>query len=624
MNWYRSHGIDKVLAIVAAILVLIVLIIIAITPPATGFELSIYNSFPLYFWFFYIIANGCGITILVRNAFTERRSHWWLAGLCIVIISNSTLLGLTYLHGYGFMPNEDALTHIGSMKNILETGHLGPQDIYPGAHLLGVSLLAIPNLTPTEAASLQFVSWNVLFLLNIYLLATVITQHRGQSLLITAFASPLIFSAYQITIHPSYLSLYLVPLLLYFLHRRELVKKGKVATTVMIIVLVFVMVLIHQLTTLFVVALLLAYYVSKFLIKRIRKRDELIKKSDIQIPPSVRIALLMFALFILWNIFINHFDVVHNTLNQLTETLYGHGPGTSWGTQAGQLSKSGVSLLETIKLFIYRFGNLVIYGGISVIAVAIIFKAYWSRKAWLEPVHFAYGILFIAALGISLFSLFGVTGESEPGRIVRFIMFLAPILACFLIYRFICAVGTRRFNFAKLTLPRRNIYIISVVLVIIISSTFSVFSLFGSPLTGDFNAEVSRFELTGSEWFITHQNEAMRIATDRVQIGRFRDFLIGTEGQDSYSLDWYPPEVPSHFGYNEQDSISGILDCGDTYLLTCNLGRIYYLYAPASVRDKYPQYTEEDYSRLRSDTAVIQIYANGEFEIWQVHVSGAS
>ena len=130
--------------------------------------------------------------------------------------------------------------------------------------------------------------------------------------------------------------------------------------------------------------------------------------------------------------------------------------------------------------------------------------------------------------------------------------------------------------------------------------------------------------MTGSEWFITHQNEAMRIATDRVDIGRFRDFLLGTEGQDSYGEDWFPPEVPSHFGYDEHDSISDVLDCGDTYLLTNKLGRTYNLYAPASVRDRYPQYTDKDYSRLRSDNSVIQIYANGEFEVWQVHVSDGS
>jgi hypothetical protein len=112
--------------------------------------------------------------------------------------------------------------------------------------------------------------------------------------------------------------------------------------------------------------------------------------------------------------------------------------------------------------------------------------------------------------------------------------------------------------------------------------------------------------------------------TDLVEEGRFRDLLVGTEGNDSYSADWVPPEVPSHFGYYEHDSISDILDCDDTYLLTDRPGRTHYLYLPASARDYYPQYTDEDYSRLRSDPAVIQIYSNGEFEVWQVHVRAGS
>ena len=363
---------------------------------------------------------------------------------------------------------------------------------------------------------------------------------------------------------------------------------------------------------------LLAFIISKFLFRQIANRKELVKRRNIQIPAPFRLALLMFTAFILWNVFMNDFDVVHSVLNQFVDSLFTGGPVSPFEARMGELSASGISWFQTIKLFMYRYGGLCIYAVISVIAVATVFKASWSRKERLEPIDFTYAILFTVAVVISVFSLLGQTGEERPMRIVRFIMMVAPIVSGLVIYRFIFAGGLRRVSFARLILPR-NVRIISVVLVLIITSMLCVFGTYGSPRTVTFNQQISRFDLTGSEWFITHQNEDIRIATDRVAIGRFRDLLLGTEGHDTYGGDWFPPYVPSHFAYDEQDSISDVLGCEDTYLLTNELGRTYSLYAPQNVRGRYPQYTDEDYSRLRSDHAVIQIYSSGEFEVWRVY-----
>jgi len=67
--------IDKLLSIAAFIFITSALYIIAITPPATGYELSIYSAYPSYFWFFIIASSACGIGILIHQAFAEEKSN---------------------------------------------------------------------------------------------------------------------------------------------------------------------------------------------------------------------------------------------------------------------------------------------------------------------------------------------------------------------------------------------------------------------------------------------------------------------------------------------------------------------------------------------------------------------
>lgn len=87
----------KIVSVIAFIFITFALIIIARTPPASGYELSIYYAYPWYFWYFFCISIICGILILIHQAFTEQESNWWLIGLCIVIFSNTIFLGLPFL-----------------------------------------------------------------------------------------------------------------------------------------------------------------------------------------------------------------------------------------------------------------------------------------------------------------------------------------------------------------------------------------------------------------------------------------------------------------------------------------------------------------------------------------------
>ncbi|MCP3684259.1 MAG: hypothetical protein GY861_16385 [bacterium] len=613
----KGLGFDKVLATIASVMLLIVLIIIAITPAATHREFTIYDSYPFYFWIFFIVSAGCGIGILIHQAFSTHKTNWWLAGLCIVIATNSVFLGLPYFHGYGFWPGGDAMTHVGNMVDIIKTGHIGDQNYYPGVHLLGASLWDVTNLSREAVSNLLFVCWYAMYLLNVYLLATVVTKHRGQSLLITALASPLIFSSLIATIHPSYLSLYLIPLLLYFVYRRTNTAERQHANILMVIVLALALVIIHPLTSLFAIALLFALDFAKHLFRYIASRRESSLLEDLDIPESYTIPLLMLIIWALWYLIANEFGFIEQNINEIYDFLLDRGDDNPFQTETSDLTRSDMSIWQLLELTIYRYGAIFAYFVVSFVAMAAVFKAALSRKGWVDSSTFSYSILFAVGLGMALFSMLARSGEFEPVRIARSFLMIAPFIIGLVIYRISYGINDKRDKLMGFKSKKTVLITLSTILVLV-ASVLSILNVYGSARTGSENQQRTRMEIVGSEWFTDHRNGFVDVVTDNIAVGRFDEFYLGSESE-GFGLVWYPTQVPSHFGYDEYDSITDALDINHAYLVTGELGRIIVTYHREVDRHLYPQYTDQDYANLRADTATAQIYTNGEFEVWQVY-----
>lgn len=604
---------DKVLAVLGFVFVFLALLVISRTPPATGYELSIYSAYPAYFWFFITASSVCGMGILIRQAFAAQKSNWWLAGLLLVISSNSVFLGLPFFRGYAFFPTGDAMTHVGMMKDIIATGHIGAGDYYPVIHLLGVSLLNITGLSYATLTNLLFVFFSMVYLLNIYLLATVITNQRGQALLITAFASPLIFSFYQATIHPCILSIFMLPLLLYFYHRRQKIPSEQVATVLLMILLALLITFFHPATAIFAIAVVLTLNLSMSLYRRISGRKKIAPQSSRAtvwdyIAPLTSLVVFLIAILPYPDIL----RYIRSAFNFLA-----HGTGVPlYKNLLEALAMSGITPAQTIELFIARYGAIFIYGIIAGIAVIMVLRMRASKKAQLEPMHFRYAILFIVALAASVFFLFSVLIERDPVRISQFFLMVAPLVSGLVLYKII--TRQQPFDLGKLK-PGKRAFIGSVVILIVVASVLSTFNVYNSPWVVDQNFQVTRMEITGAEWFSSHRDTAIAIASSGVDLYRFDDFNFGMKTSLFQRAPTVLEQIPSHFGYDKNSSITETFDFQDMYLLTSEKGRTWVMVVPENIRYKALQYTAEDFARLEQDPAVAQIYANGEFEVWRVY-----
>ncbi len=611
----------KILSIISFIFLALALYIIAITPPAGGYELSIYDAYPPYFWLFIIGSIACGICILVFQAFSQQKSSWWLVGFLVIIFSNLIFLTLPSFRGYAIYGRADTLSHLGYIKDILITGHIGEGNFYPILHILGASLLNITGFSQGAMVNLLFAFFSVLFMVNIYLLATVIARNRGQALLVTAFASPLIFSLYQVHIHPSFLSLTMVPLLLYFYHKRGQVGPTQVQNSLLLILLAFLITFFHPITTLFTIGIFLIFGLSQALYRLVAKHKKSIPLESTGIGENyIGLSLIMFIAFFMWYF---SYSAIQGSFKMVFDWLI-----YQTGTPAAEeiimgLAGRGYTLSQTVSIFISRYGAIWIYLLVSLAAGIIVWKQSMSKRG--KPpgaMSFAYSFQWLLALAfgsLMLFSHAPVAG-AFPIRVARFLVLIGIALSGLVIYE---QVNRSSLNilYKRSLLSARKVMVGLIILIILSSSILSLRNVYFSPMTWLFNYQVTRADIAGTQWFTEHRNIEIFATSHAIGLRRFEHLIYGAE-QCHYSGHYDIKDVhaiPSHFGYDQNDSIAKSFDPGYGYMLITRLDRIAPMALPENTRPDAIQYNEDDFTRLDSDPTAAKIYASDEFEVWRIY-----
>ncbi len=604
--------VTKLLAIIAFIFMSLALYIIAITPPATGYELDIYKAYPPYFWVFLIGSIACGICILVRQAFFDEKSNWWLAGFLVIIFSNLIILTLPIFRGYATLGREDALSHLGFMKDILVTGHIGARNLYPMIHILGVSLLDIVGLSKGAVAVFIPALFSTAYMLGIYLLASVISRNRGQALLVAAFVAPFLYGNIQTQLHPSFSSLFMLPLLLYLYHRREKSSSNKVQWTILVLILAFHIVFHHPEAALFAAVVFLSFGLSSILYRLVTnyKKTGLPKTTWLNRNYGT-LSIIMFVVFFTWY---SSYSLIQGTVRATWDWLVYQIGHSTYQFYTEALAIVGRSLFYIAELLFYRHGAILLYSLVSLIAIIFILKWSLSRKKEMDAAIFTYGILtMVASLSIPFF-WFAYFEPMDITRGARFIIPMVTILNGLVVYELASVKSFSRFGKGKVS-SMGKIIIGFTALLIIGASIVGIFNAYRSPHTHLWNEQVTRYEVEGTSWLIEHQDGQTPIQSFRVNIRRFEALHLGSEQSSTAIID--REYIPRHFGYDINESAAETFDSPGRYLVTAEIDRKFSLILREEFRDYY--YTEDDFVRLSSDATVRKIYANGEFEVWRVY-----
>lgn len=578
--------------------------IIVRTPIADGYELSIYDSYPSYFWILLCLGIFTGLIVLINQAFGNNHRYWDLVGFLIILIYNVMILSLPFFRGYRLYPTYDALSHLGEMKNILQVGNIWHDDFYPMIHILGVSLIYFTNIKNEGILeTILFISFYIMYLTTFYILATMIANTRtGQAILMTAFASPLLLSNLHTLIHPALFSLFLLPMLLYFYHRRIIITTNRIECTIILILLILAVTFSHPVTSIFLIILVLSFPISENIYRKLVPNKEMsnLSKSNNIYGSAWNICFIIIMCFYIW--YFSFPDILWNIRDVY---LFLMSPGASlFSTQTNTLHSSNISIYHTLTIFINKYGSTMVYIILSVISILILLKRYLYDRINLRLIDFVYAVAFMVSSIFSAYSLFGYTGEFNILRISRFFLFISPLLCGLVIYRSIDMAPKNR----------RNKYIACLITLIMVLVVLNIYNVYSSPRNADINWQGTTAEIAGAEWFTKFEDKQIIISTSAFKVRNYEDLLLGYYNPAIFEQNFDNNLIPAHFGYEKNDTISKTMGNSERYILLNKADELAFKIFPENAELKNYIFTSNDFIKLNKDPSISSIYENGGLE----------
>lgn len=594
----------KLMVIICFLLISIILINLIKTPPAKGFELSIYDAYSPFFWYAIIFINAIAILILFISAISQESQKYWIIGFIISIYINSIFLLLPALRGYVIYGRGDTLTHLGYIRDILSIGHIGESNFYPIEHVFGTALISVVNFQIEATPYILFIIFLCVYVIGLSLLMRKNLNNYESFVILISLTIPLIFSYFHVNIHPNIFSLFFIPFVLYIYYRIDNTNSSKNQLLILLVVFSIFITFFHPLTTIFLIVVILTYGISDIIFKR-----KISHKNVIENYKFIYIALIMIIIFFMW--YFSFPQLLHN-FDKVINSLYSVDQTSAFTYQTETIQNAKLSIFQTLYLSINRYGAIfVLFLTTFYLIILVMIK---RKSVPIDKMSFIFISELLIAILISLALFFGYFIESNPIRIMRLPIMMAIILISILIPIYLKPIENFKSN-------RFQGYLIFLFLFIILISllSLSIGSVYNSPRTSELNAQVTNSEIQGFVWFNLHQDKDQTIYANSIAINlRFYDYLNGIDFLSDGKIKRYQIQLlryPSHFGYDRFISIKEILkDKG--YLITTSQDRINYLRFPRSTWEFTPRWSDLDYYRLKSDIAVNWIYTNGEFEVW--------
>jgi hypothetical protein len=585
---------DRWLAAGGFALVLVLTVILALTPEANGYEMSIYDAYPWYFWLLAGLAMLVGTVVIVRSASAETTD--WVYGLLLVLTVVGLLLFLPYFRGYTMFGRADVLSHVGFIRDIQATESVGQENIYPNFHLL---VLSLAYTTGVEAQTILMSITGIGSLFSILAFVALVSSvfDRQRALLSVPFSTVLIAGQSA----PYVFSIMLVPFVLFLFVKERRTRALHVRAA--LAVSLFALVIYHPITTLFLVLILTVYGVARTLYERgvLTNRDRVTAPVG-----TMPLTQLVVAVFSVWYLdfakILERFGIVFQNLSAPG------GDGSSVATYSSTVSQYTPALVDIVRIAALRYGQsaiLLAVGGLY----SLVFLAAALRDRATGTV---FQSTFVGALGLftalsGVFFVFDLIVSF--GRPLVYAELFAALLA-----------GSFFYALAERTGSRRTVHVVLYVTVALVLAT-STMGLYTSPSTIGQNQQVTDAELEGTEWYLEHREDGPDLTEFGIETYRYRDAVFGRYTyEDDKVVTSDTDRIPRHFGYTGNETLGASYD-RDKYMVITKTGRNFYESIYPDYREFW-KYEEQDFERLPRDRTVSAVYDNGEYDVYRVNATG--
>lgn len=584
----QSDELEKV-SLVGVLLLLVAVLIVLLVPPAKQYEISLYDTYPIYFWGLIIGAMFLGAMVVVGSA-TNPEDGTWMFGLALMVVTNALVLLLPFIRGYRMYGRGDALTHIGFVRDIINVGAI-EHNIYPPTHLLVTVVADATGLDVTTVAMAIPVVFSGMYFGAMFYLLVFLFDSRERVLFGVPFVMLPVLGFAHVHLRPFDMSIMLVPLVLYLFIKGR--RESAVPVRAMFVVALIANLLYHPLTALFMLIVLSLYFVARHLPE--------VKK---QYGTPTNVVSLSTVVVIAWYTT----EFIRRSIN-LYRSLFGISEGQApIETFTETTEKATIALIDIVRVFTFRFGTeFLLFGlGFAFLGVALLL---YNRGKYTPTTYTVMlgGILVTFVVGGVVVLVSDLVTIDAFDRSFQIAKLGGVVLAGQLFY-----LMWKHGNWSphRGGLPTGLVTLFGVVLLLLIA--VSTFSLYPSPLSSGFNHQVTDMELQGTVWVTEHGTNNTGMREHGMSYNRHHNAQYGKLVPPPYE----PANVPDHFTYETNESVGQSYE-EDQYLIITRRGRILYPEIFPDYRENW-RLTPGDFSRLERDTTAARIYDNGDFDLYRV------
>lgn len=574
-----------------------ILDVILVFVPATGYEISIYESTPAIVWICATFSLFAGIILVIDHVFSKRADthHLWIAGFLLIILARFTLLYIPNFRGY-FGWQGDHITHQGMILDIVQSGSI-LNNYYPVTHIVLAETNLLTSL-PIEFLSLYSTAFfSVFFIIASFLLASVVFQDRRMQLLTLAAAGAVFFTSYDLLLMPNGWSMFLIPFLLFLYFKAKNSMKYKVLTIMILVVFPF----FHPLSTVMVIEMLVVIGVLGILLSYIENPDSGLRR-NFHAFPFLEVVLLS-CIFVFWVLQFSRFEI--NVMSIYTTIILGGSiPTDPLADMSEKLLKVNMGTIDFLLYTIKTVGSEAIYLLFTAIATLLVAAMWWKEKTFKNIRIFTSFLVITYLIGLMylgyLLNVFSFLETVDPVRLQAFAVLFTPLAVAFVVNHL-------------LERQRRSLAHLCVAL-ILIASLLSIISLYPSPYVMQPNREITSMDMAGMDWILDYRDQDTGFVCINSPPNRYADAILGRE-QSSRTMKWRYPVIPDHFGYDQYPSL-GYSYAENQYAALTKMDRVMY----STVWESVGRFDDSDFQRLNADRSVNRIYDNGETEVYYITI----
>lgn len=569
--------------------------IIAYWSPSEGYELSIYKSTPILYWFFLMLSITGGALLIIFHIYNKKSQDdsFYLLGFLILTVSRISLLVLPYIRGY-YGWRGDSISHLGYVSDVFFTGFISSENPYPITHVLISIVSLLSDISIQNVANFSSSLISVFYVVSLYLLSYEIFDRGEQKLLVFSLIGCVLFNDYDIFLRPNAWSFLVFPLVLYFYFKNGY--EFKILLVLFLILYPF----FHPLSALMVIISFTVIGISQVMILNLSSFRSSFKSYF----PFTLIAIITCVLC-MW---VLSFKIFYLNISSLFESIItGHGSIGIEG-MSSRLDTINLHGIDLLKLVFKMEGDDIIFIMFSFVAILFTFKELFLHK-YINSKYtinlFSLEVLFLVTGFFYLSYLFGIIpGLNNIGgeRFKRFLVLFTPILSAFSIFEISKKLKSKKFAACF------------IIFIIILSSSISIFSLYRSPYILQPANSITTMDMKGMEWYINYKNSSVGSVEIMSPPERFSDVLYGySKSQTRYDLT-HSQKIPDHFNYTFYDYV-GCSYSVDKYLAITQFDRIIY----TTVWKVVGRYSDVDFSRIENDLTVYKLYTNKETTVYYIN-----